>query len=70
MDISATFKPPLSEQGTRGEFVILVEGMTKTAEEANPENVDYAALVRELMEQGIARRGCPDCRQTVRRAQT
>ena len=32
----------LSEQGTRGEFVILVEGMTKTAEEANPENVDYA----------------------------
>ena len=46
----------LSEQGTRGEFVILVEGMTKTAEEANPENVDYAALVRELMEQGIAKK--------------
>ena len=43
----------LSEQGTRGEFVILVEGMTKTAEEADPENVDYAALVRELMEQGV-----------------
>ena len=46
----------LSEQGTRGEFVILVEGMTKTAEEANLENVDYAALVRELMEQGIAKK--------------
>ena len=46
----------LSEQGTRGEFVILVEGMTKMAEEANPENVDYAALVRELMEQGIAKK--------------
>ena len=46
----------LSEQGTRGEFVILVEGMTKTAEEANPENVDYAALVRELMEQGVAKK--------------
>ena len=46
----------LSEQGTRGEFVILVEGMTKMAEEANPENVDYAALVQELMEQGIAKK--------------
>ena len=30
--------------------------MTKTAEDADPENVDYAALVRELMEQGIAKK--------------
>ena len=41
---------------TRGEFVILVEGMTKMAEDANSENVDYAALVRELMEQGVAKK--------------
>ena len=43
----------LAEQGTRGEFVILVEGAAPAAESAASGDVDYASLVRELMEQGV-----------------
>ena len=41
----------LAAQGTRGEFVILVEGAA--VEMAASGDVDYASLVRELMEQGV-----------------
>ena len=46
----------LAEQGTRGEFVILVEGAAPAAESAASGDVDYASLVRELMEQGVDRK--------------
>lgn len=42
----------LAEQGARGEFVILVAGVAEAADEAAVGG-DYAALVRELMDQGI-----------------
>ena len=42
----------LAAQGTRGEFVILVEGAA-AVERAASGDVDYASLVRELMEQGV-----------------
>lgn len=42
----------LAEQGARGEFVILVAGAAEAADEAAAGG-DYAALVRELMDQGI-----------------
>lgn len=42
----------LAEQGARGEFVILVAGAAEAADEAAVGG-DYAALVRELMDQGI-----------------
>lgn len=42
----------LATQGTRGEFVILVEGAA-AVERAASGDVDYASLVRELMEQGV-----------------
>ena len=42
----------LQEQGTRGEFVILIEGAAPVEEgPADPE--DYASLVWELMDQGM-----------------
>ena len=43
----------LAAQGTRGEFVILVEGAAAAVEMAASGDVDYASLVRELMEQGV-----------------
>lgn len=46
-------KEALEEQGTRGEFVVLVEGATATQAEATDGDVDYASLVRELMDQGV-----------------
>lgn len=46
-------KAALEEQGTRGEFVVLVEGATATQAEATDGDVDYASLVRELMDQGV-----------------
>lgn len=42
----------LAEQGARGEFVILVAGAAEAGDEAAAGG-DYAALVRELMDQGI-----------------
>jgi len=42
----------LQEQGARGEFVILVTGVS-TPEPEEEREQDYAALVRELMDQGI-----------------
>jgi 16S rRNA (cytidine1402-2'-O)-methyltransferase len=42
----------LQEQGARGEFVILVAGAS-TPEPEEEREQDYAALVRELMDQGI-----------------
>lgn len=45
----------LAAEGIRGEFVILVEGLT-AAEAADDTLPDYVALVRELMEQGISKK--------------
>lgn len=42
----------LAEQGARGEFVILVAGAAEAGDEAAADG-DYAALIRELMDQGI-----------------
>lgn len=46
-------KAALEEQGMRGEFVVLVEGATATQAEGTDGDVDYASLVRELMDQGV-----------------
>jgi 16S rRNA (cytidine1402-2'-O)-methyltransferase len=43
----------LAGQGVRGEFVILVAGAVPVSGEAVPGCVDYASLVRDLMEQGV-----------------
>ena len=42
----------LEAEGSRGEYVILVEGAVPQ-ETTAPEDVDYASLVRELMAQGV-----------------
>ncbi len=43
----------LAMQGTRGEFVILVAGAAPEESSAADNNVDYASLVQELMNQGV-----------------
>lgn len=43
----------LAMQGTRGEFVILVAGAALEESSAADNNVDYASLVQELMNQGV-----------------
>ena len=43
----------LATQGTRGEFVILVAGAAPEESSAADNNVDYASLVQELMNQGV-----------------
>ena len=43
----------LATQGTRGEFVILVAGAAPEEPSAADNNVDYASLVQELMNQGV-----------------
>ncbi len=48
-DISAS----LDKEGPRGEYVILVEGAGRPTQEVSRNEEDYAALVRELMEQGF-----------------
>lgn len=49
-------KQQLEAQGIRGEFVILVEGAQKLTETALAGEVDYASLVRELMDQGLSKK--------------
>lgn len=43
----------LAEQGPRGEFVILVAGVSPAEEKCPDGDVDYASLVRKLMDQGV-----------------
>lgn len=42
----------LAQQGTRGEFVILVAGAAPMEDTAVPDDADYAAMVQQLMDQG------------------
>lgn len=50
-------KEELAAQGVRGEFVILVAGAAAAEEHGPASDGDYASLVRELMEQGIDKKG-------------
>ncbi|WP_301860199.1 16S rRNA (cytidine(1402)-2'-O)-methyltransferase [uncultured Megasphaera sp.] len=42
----------LAQQGTRGEFVVLVAGAAPMEDTAVPDDADYAAMVQQLMDQG------------------
>ncbi len=49
----SSIRQELKEQGSRGEFVILVAGASPLTEDAAQGDVDYASLVQELMDQGV-----------------
>ena len=49
----SSLRQELKEQGSRGEFVILVAGASPLTEDAAQGDVDYASLVQELMDQGV-----------------
>lgn len=51
----SSLREDLKEQGRRGEFVILVAGCQPETEEASGD-VDYASLVQELLDQGVAKK--------------
>lgn len=49
----SSIRQELKDQGSRGEFVILVAGASPMLEEDAQGDVDYASLVQELMDQGV-----------------
>lgn len=49
----SSIRQELKDQGSRGEFVILVAGASPLLEEDAQGDVDYASLVQELMDQGV-----------------